>query len=416
MHARASSLRASSTPNAAGRMTTARKGSSGRRAATPTRRGGRAVVARAASSQQNVMPANAENKPVAIVTGSSSGLGLYTAKALIKNGYFVVNAVRSPEKMQVKANELGLDESSYAIMYLELGDLQSVRDFATEFRRSKYVKNFQALVCNAALYLPNATVPSYTKDGFEECVGVNHLGHHLLSLLMLDDLAQAPDANMKRLIIVGSVTGNTNTLAGQVPPRAGLGDMSGLRNGFKNSDRNQGALIDGTRFIGAKAYKDSKLCNMLDIKAFAERYGESTGIKFSTMYPGCIADSNLFRNHTAFFRWFFPILQKNVTKGYVSEEEAGERLASIVYDPRYSEQGAYWAWKGGGDQLWDNYNNNNDDTRTIAFNNKPSKEGRDMAKANEVFDISTELVGYKPTALDGFAKSFDRILSGAGKK
>ena len=415
MHARASSLRASSTPNAAGRMTTARKGSSGRRAATPTRRGGRAVVARAASSQQNVMPANAENKPVAIVTGSSSGLGLYTAKALIKNGYFVVNAVRSPEKMQVKANELGLDESSYAIMYLELGDLQSVRDFATEFRRSKYVKNFQALVCNAALYLPNATVPSYTKDGFEECVGVNHLGHHLLSLLLLDDLAQAPDANMKRLIIVGSVTGNTNTLAGQVPPRAGLGDMSGLRNGFKNSDRNQGALIDGTRFIGAKAYKDSKLCNMLDIKAFAERYGESTGIKFSTMYPGCIADSNLFRNHTAFFRWFFPILQKNVTKGYVSEEEAGERLASIVYDPRYSEQGAYWAWKGGGDQLWDNYNNNNDDTRTIAFNNKPSKEGRDMAKANEVFDISTELVGYKPTALDGFAKSFDRILSGAGR-
>jgi protochlorophyllide reductase len=416
MHARASSLRASSTPNAAGRMTTARKGSSGRRAATPTRRGGRAVVARAASSQQNVMPANAEDKPIAIVTGSSSGLGLYTAKALIKNGYFVVNAVRSPEKMQVKANELGLDESSYAIMYLELGDLQSVRDFATEFRRSKYVKNFQALVCNAALYLPNATVPSYTKDGFEECVGVNHLGHHLLSLLLLDDLAEAPDANMKRLIIVGSVTGNTNTLAGQVPPRAGLGDMSGLRNGFKNSDRNQGALIDGTRFIGAKAYKDSKLCNMLDIKAFAERFGESTGIKFSTMYPGCIADSNLFRNHTEFFRWFFPILQKNVTKGYVSEEEAGERLASIVYDPRYSEQGAYWAWKGGGDQLWDNYNNNNDDTRTIAFNNKPSKEGRDMAKANEVFDISTELVGYKPTALDGFAKSFDRILSGAGKK
>jgi len=32
-----------------------------------------------------------------------------------------------------------------------------------------------------------------------------------------------------------------------------------------------------------------------------------------------------------------------------------------------------------------------------------------------VFDISTELVGYKPTALDGLAKSFDRILSGAGK-
>ena len=134
MHARASSLRASSTPNAAGRMTTARKGSSGRRAATPTRRGGRAVVARAASSQQNVMPANAENKPVAIVTGSSSGLGLYTAKALVKRDYFVVMAVRSVEKGVSKANELGFSKDSYAVMNLELGDLQSVRDFATNLR------------------------------------------------------------------------------------------------------------------------------------------------------------------------------------------------------------------------------------------------------------------------------------------
>jgi protochlorophyllide reductase len=380
-----------------------------RRASASSRVHRAGAVTRAAST--DIMNKNTGNKPVVVITGASSGLGLYTAKALVKRDYFVVMAVRSVEKGVLKANELGFPKDSYAVMNLELGDLQSVRDFATNLRRSPYIKTFQSLVCNAALYLPNATVPSYTKDGFEECVGVNHLGHHLLSLLLLDDLAQAPDANMKRLIIVGSVTGNTNTLAGQVPPRAGLGDMSGLKNGFKNSDRNQGALIDGTRFIGAKAYKDSKLCNMLDIKAFAERYGESTGIKFSTMYPGCIADSNLFRNHTPFFRWLFPLLQKNVTKGYVSEEEAGERLASIVYDPRYNEQGAYWAWKGGGDQLWDNYNNNDDSTRTIAFNNKPSKEGRDMAKANEVFDISTELVGFKPTALDGLAKSFDRMLA-----
>ena len=52
------------------------------------------------------------------------------------------------------------------------------------------------------------------------------------------------------------------------------------------------------------------------------------------------------------------------------------------------------AWKGGGDQLWDNYNNNDDETRTIAFNNKPSKEGRDMDKAIEMFEISSKIVGY----------------------
>jgi len=352
------------------------------------------VAAKDDSSNDEYTPKNASDKPVAVITGASSGLGLWTAKALIDEGYFVVMAVRDCAKGTRKASELNFDQSSFAVMRCELGDLESVREFAASFQRSAYVKKFQSLVCNAAVYLPNATVPSYTKDGFEECVGVNHLGHHLLSLLLLDDLAKAPDANMKRLIIVGSVTGNTNTLAGQVPPRAGLGDMSGLKNAFKNSDRNQGAMIDGSRFIGAKAYKDAKLCNMLDIKAFAEKYGESTGIKFSTMYPGCIAESDLFRNHTSFFRWLFPLLQKNVTKGYVSEQEAGERLASIVCDPRYDEQGAYWAWKGGGDQLWDNYNNNDDETRTIAFNNKPSKEGRDMDKAIEMFEISSKVVGY----------------------
>ena len=366
-----------------------------RSSSRPSSRRPRSIVVAAKDDSSNeYTPKNASDKSVAVITGASSGLGLWTAKALIDEGYFVVMAVRDCAKGTRKASELNFDQSSFAVMRCELGDLESVREFAASFQRSAYVKKFQSLVCNAAVYLPNATVPSYTKDGFEECVGVNHLGHHLLSLLLLDDLAKAPDANMKRLIIVGSVTGNTNTLAGQVPPRAGLGDMSGLKNAFKNSDRNQGAMIDGSRFIGAKAYKDAKLCNMLDIKAFAEKYGESTGIKFSTMYPGCIAESDLFRNHTSFFRWLFPLLQKNVTKGYVSEQEAGERLASIVCDPRYDEQGAYWAWKGGGDQLWDNYNNNDDETRTIAFNNKPSKEGRDMDKAIEMFEISSQVVGY----------------------
>ena len=337
----------------------------------------------------------ADKKKVVVITGASSGLGLYTTKALVETGeYCVVMAVRNPAKAEEKAKEFGFPADAYHVMECELADLDSVRSFAKKFLASKYVQNFSALICNAALYLPNATVPSFTKQGFEECVGVNHLAHHLLALLLLDKLSINAKNEQKRLIIVGSVTGNTNTLAGQVPPRASLGDMRGLKTGFRGADRNQNAMIDGERFIGAKAYKDSKLCNMLDIKEFARRYAD-TGVQFSTMYPGCIAESNLFRNHTPFFQWLFPVIQKNVTKGYVSETEAGLRLASLVIDPQYSEQGAYWSWKGGGDQLMDNYWDAGN--REIAFNNKPSKEGRDMEKAQAVFDYSSELVGYKPT-------------------
>lgn len=53
------------------------------------------------------------------------------------------------------------------------------------------------------------------------------------------------------MIIVGSITGNTNTLAGNVPPKADLGDLSGLAS--------KATMIDGKEFDGAKAYKDSKV-------------------------------------------------------------------------------------------------------------------------------------------------------------
>ena len=139
-----------------------------RAAGVRSSRAKKSVVVTRAAAGTNIMNENVGNKPVAIVTGASSGLGLWTCKALIDKGYFAVMAVRSNEKGLLKANELGFPKDSYAVMNLELGDLQSVRDFAQAFRRSKYVKNFQALVCNAALYLPNATVPSYTKDGFED--------------------------------------------------------------------------------------------------------------------------------------------------------------------------------------------------------------------------------------------------------
>ena len=60
------------------------------------------------------------------------------------------------------------------------------------------------LVCNAAVYQPTANKPSFTADGFELRVGINHLGPFLLSRLLLDDLKQF-DYPSKRLIIVGSI-------------------------------------------------------------------------------------------------------------------------------------------------------------------------------------------------------------------
>ena len=59
------------------------------------------------------------------------------------------------------------------------------------------------------------------------------------------------------MVIVGSVTGNTNTMAGNVPPKADLGELRGLYAALNSPE--SGIMIDGGEFDGAKAYKDSKV-------------------------------------------------------------------------------------------------------------------------------------------------------------
>jgi len=287
-----------------------------------------------------------------VITGASSGLGLATAKALAETGkWHVIMACRDFLKAERAAKSVGIAKENYTVMHLDLASLDSVRQFVDNFRRSG--RPLDVLVCNAAVYLPTAKEPTFSADGFELSVGTNHLGHFLLSRLLLDDL-QKSDYPLRRLIIVGSITGtdsfwiilfigpqiipteacsesqlchiynwinlfnqsgNTNTLAGNVPPKANLGDLR--------------AMIDGGGFDGAKAYKDSKVCNMLTMQEFHRRYHEETGITFASLYPGCIATTGLFREHIPLFRLLFPPFQKYITKGFVSEDESGKRLAQV---------------------------------------------------------------------------------------
>ena len=87
--------------------------------------------------------------------------------------------------------------------------------------------------------------------------------------------------------------------------------MEGLEAGF----RAPVAMVNGRPFKAGKAYKDSKLCNMIISRELHRRYHADTGIVFNTLYPGCVADTGLFRNAPTIFQRVFPWFQKNVTKG-----------------------------------------------------------------------------------------------------
>jgi len=315
---------------------------------------------------------SSSTKKVVIVTGASSGLGFSAARQLAATGEWqVIMAVRDYSKTAAKAKAAGMPKENYTIMHLDLASLDSVREFVANFRRSELP--LDVLVCNAAVYLPTAKEPTYTAEGFELSVGTNHLGHFLLSNLLLEDLKQNTASSNRRVIIVGSITGNTNTLAGNIPPKANLGDLSGLASGL---DGSKTSMIDGGEFDGAKAYKDSKVCNMLTMREFNRRYADS-GITFSSLYPGCIATTGLFRNHVKAFQVLFPLFQQYVTKGFVSEEEAGRRLMQVVTDPTMSQSGVYWSWDNG----------------TGAFKNQVSEEVSDDAKGRALWEVSEKLVG-----------------------
>ncbi|MGF1512866.1 MAG: protochlorophyllide reductase [Elainellaceae cyanobacterium] len=320
----------------------------------------------------------AQQRGTVIVTGASSGVGLHAANDLAKRGWQVVMACRSLDKAKRVAEDLGIPEKNYTVMHLDLASLDSVRRFVDDFRASG--RSLDALVCNAAVYLPLLKEPQRSEDGYELTVATNHLGHFLLCNLLLEDL-KASDFPDRRLVILGTVTANPKELGGKIPIPAppDLGDLQGFAQGFKAPI----SMISGKPFKSGKAYKDSKLCNMLTMRELHRRY-KGTGITFNALYPGCVAETALFRNHYSLFRTIFPWFQKNVTGGYVSQALAGERVAAVVAEPEYSQSGVYWSW------------GNRQKPDRQSFVQEISSEASDDDKAKRLWDLSQELVGLNP--------------------
>jgi protochlorophyllide reductase len=314
-----------------------------------------------------------EQKPTVVITGASSGVGLYAAKALAKRGWYVVMACRDLDKGQKAAQTLEIPQGSYTLIQIDLGSLQSVRDFVRVFRARGLT--LDALVCNAAIYMPLLKEPLRSPEGYELTMTTNHLGHFLLCNLMLEDLKKSSYRD-RRLVILGTVTHNPDELGGKIPPQPNLGNLEGFAEGFKEPI----SMIDGKAFEPVKAYKDSKVCNILTMRELHRRYHESTGITFSSLYPGCVADTPLFRNHYPLFQKIFPWFQKNITGGYVSQELAGERVAQVVADPEYRQSGAYWSW------------GNRQKKNGKSFVQQVSPQARDDERGDRLWDLSARLV------------------------
>ena len=327
-------------------------------------------------------------KGLVLITGTTSGVGLNTLKPLLRYGWQVIAVNRSNIRGIKTAQEVLTEDEMKNVNFIEidLSDLDDVRKGCVEILK-EFKSPINSIICNAAVYKPRLRKPERSPQGFENSMAVNHFGHFLLISLLLESVLSSEKAivlNGKttifkpRITVLGTVTANYSELGGRIPipAPADLGDLSGFKNGFLSPI----SMANGKRFKPGKAYKDSKLCNMVTVQELSKRYPKEK-IIINSLYPGCVADTKLFRDTPWLFRVLFPIFQKFITKGYVSQRLAGERVASVATYSEYAKPGVHWSW------------GNRQKFGRKAFSQKLSRRIIDSKISKQTYELTRKLVG-----------------------
>lgn len=263
---------------------------------------------------------------VALVTGGNSGIGLVTARELAQQGARVFVACRSSEKGRAAVAEIRrvTGNQDVELLVLDLGDFDSVRGCAKEFLARDLPLHL--LINNAGL----AGTKGLTKSGFELAFGTNHLGHFLLTQLLLDRIKASAPA---RIV----------TVASRAHTR-----VSGL-----DFDHVQ-APTSGR--AGLPEYGRSKLANVLFSAELGRRLA-GTGVTTYSLHPGVVA-TDVWRELPGFLQPLVKLLM-------ISSEEGAKTTLYCATSPEVANQtGLYY-----------------DKCKVIA----PSRAGSDAALAAELW-------------------------------
>ena len=137
----------------------------------------------AKQASKSTIPAD---KKLCVITGTTSGLGKATLKALLKkDNYYIICAVRDVEKMQAIADEEGYDTSKYTIVQTDLASFESTRQFVTKLNAIKKSRPLDRLVCNAAVYQPALDKVFYCNTMYDVYILLFILHFSLLIILYI---------------------------------------------------------------------------------------------------------------------------------------------------------------------------------------------------------------------------------------
>ena len=142
---------------------------------------------------------------LAVVTGGNAGLGLAIAHRLVEHHARVIVACRNADKAAAAVSELRTahDGAEVSFALLDLARLTSVRALGEQLRRDE--PRLDLLVNNAGLM---AIDHALTEEGFEMQIGVNHLGHFVLTLELMPLLLVAPEARVVTMTSFGHRAGH----------------------------------------------------------------------------------------------------------------------------------------------------------------------------------------------------------------
>ncbi len=221
---------------------------------------------------------------VAIVTGANAGLGYYTAEKLAGLDVTVVMAARNQEKAEEAIYQIQQLHPNSKLLYipLNLSSLASVKAFAEAF--AQQFDRLDWLVNNAGIMVPPF---AKTEDGFESQLGTNHLGHFLLTGLLMPLLQKSAHA---RVVSLSSLM-----------HRYGRINFSDLQ-----SEKGYNKIA---------AYAQSKLaCLMYSYELHRRLQASSSSIVSVAAHPG-VSSTLLGRNMSPVLRYLFPRFGQSAEAG-----------------------------------------------------------------------------------------------------
>ncbi|XP_012280630.1 retinol dehydrogenase 12 [Orussus abietinus] len=247
---------------------------------------------------------------VFLVTGANSGIGKETVKELAKRKATIIMACRNVQNAKNVVSEIRnrISTGELVPMELDLASLASIRKFSQEVLTN--FPKIHVLINNAGVYVP-LKEHAFTKDGFEIHFGVNHLGHFLLTNLLLDRIKESAPS---RVVVVTSKLMESGTID------------------FSNLNAEKGFITKGRM---NPAYCNSKLANAYFGTELARRT-ENTGVNVYSVFPG-FTYSGLFRHVKR--SWFHYVLFSPVALLFLRTANQGaQTILHCAIDPSLSNE------------------------------------------------------------------------------